>query len=318
MIQAARDALPELPAERAERYQRDWVAAGGDRAAVRRPARARRLLRGGGHRGRDDAAVVATLGQGRAARAAARRVRSGGVERPAAGAGQARRARAGRRRDPRRRAPGARPDGRARRRPGRGRRAAEGLGAMGDDDELAAIVARVIEEHPDVAERVRGGNPKAIGALVGPVMKRDQGPRRRRRGQPPAARAARRLTRWSSPRSGSVAAIVDAQGRPTLDCGPAARRPRRRGGRCCTCRIRTAGSCTPTAPPASWSASRPRRSSAGCRRSSSTRRRSSAGPSRTARSSRPAADRRRGRLGRAHAPDPQDAGVRRRRASRSR
>ena len=51
----------------------------------------------------------------------------------------------------------------------------EGLGAMGDGDELAAIVARVIEEHPDVAERVRGGNPKAIGALVGPVMKQTKG-----------------------------------------------------------------------------------------------------------------------------------------------
>ena len=52
---------------------------------------------------------------------------------------------------------------------------AEGLGAMGDGDELAAIVARVIEENPDVAERVRGGNPKAIGALVGPVMRETKG-----------------------------------------------------------------------------------------------------------------------------------------------
>jgi aspartyl-tRNA(Asn)/glutamyl-tRNA(Gln) amidotransferase subunit B len=51
----------------------------------------------------------------------------------------------------------------------------EGLGAMGDGDELAAIVARVIEENPDVAERVRSGNPKAIGALVGPVMKETKG-----------------------------------------------------------------------------------------------------------------------------------------------
>jgi aspartyl-tRNA(Asn)/glutamyl-tRNA(Gln) amidotransferase subunit B len=51
----------------------------------------------------------------------------------------------------------------------------EGLGALGDDGELAAIVARVIEENPDVAERVRGGNPKAIGALVGPVMKETKG-----------------------------------------------------------------------------------------------------------------------------------------------
>jgi len=51
----------------------------------------------------------------------------------------------------------------------------EGLGALGDDGELAAIVARVIEENPDVVERVRGGNPKAIGALVGPVMKETKG-----------------------------------------------------------------------------------------------------------------------------------------------
>ena len=51
----------------------------------------------------------------------------------------------------------------------------EGLGAMGDSDELAAIVKRVIEANPDVAERVRGGNPKAIGALVGPVMKETKG-----------------------------------------------------------------------------------------------------------------------------------------------
>jgi aspartyl-tRNA(Asn)/glutamyl-tRNA(Gln) amidotransferase subunit B len=51
----------------------------------------------------------------------------------------------------------------------------EGLGAMGDVDELAAIVSRVIDAHPDVAERVRGGNPKAIGALVGPVMRETKG-----------------------------------------------------------------------------------------------------------------------------------------------
>jgi aspartyl-tRNA(Asn)/glutamyl-tRNA(Gln) amidotransferase subunit B len=51
----------------------------------------------------------------------------------------------------------------------------EGLGAMGDADELAAIVSRVIDAHPDVAERVRGGNPKAIGALVGPVMRETKG-----------------------------------------------------------------------------------------------------------------------------------------------
>jgi aspartyl-tRNA(Asn)/glutamyl-tRNA(Gln) amidotransferase subunit B len=51
----------------------------------------------------------------------------------------------------------------------------EGLATMGDSGELAAIVARVIEENPDVVERVRGGNAKAMGALVGPVMRETKG-----------------------------------------------------------------------------------------------------------------------------------------------
>ena len=33
----------------------------------------------------------------------------------------------------------------------------------------------MIGEHPDVAERIRGGNAKAMGALVGPVMKETRG-----------------------------------------------------------------------------------------------------------------------------------------------
>ena len=111
MIQAARDALPELPAERAERYQRDWGL----------PEETARLFAFRPELGdyfeaaataADDAARRRELGQGRAALAPARRVRPGGVERPADRARQAGRARAGRRRHPRRRAPGARPDGR--------------------------------------------------------------------------------------------------------------------------------------------------------------------------------------------------------------
>ena len=69
----------------------------------------------------------------------------------------------------------------------------EDLGAMGDSGELAGIVAKVIEDNPDVVERIRGGNAKAIGALVGPDHARDQGQGGRRRGQPPDPRAARRL-----------------------------------------------------------------------------------------------------------------------------
>ena len=51
----------------------------------------------------------------------------------------------------------------------------EGLGAMADDGELAGIVAQVIADNPDVVERIKGGNPKAMGALVGPIMKATRG-----------------------------------------------------------------------------------------------------------------------------------------------
>jgi aspartyl-tRNA(Asn)/glutamyl-tRNA(Gln) amidotransferase subunit B len=51
----------------------------------------------------------------------------------------------------------------------------EGLAAMGANGELEAIVVRVLDEHPEVVERIRGGNPKAIGALMGPVMRETKG-----------------------------------------------------------------------------------------------------------------------------------------------
>jgi aspartyl-tRNA(Asn)/glutamyl-tRNA(Gln) amidotransferase subunit B len=51
----------------------------------------------------------------------------------------------------------------------------EDLAAMGDSGELAGIVAKVIEDNPDVVERIRGGNAKAMGALVGPVMRETKG-----------------------------------------------------------------------------------------------------------------------------------------------
>ena len=53
--------------------------------------------------------------------------------------------------------------------------AERGLGALDDDTGLAAIVARVIAEDPAAAEKVRSGNPKAIGALVGPIMRETRG-----------------------------------------------------------------------------------------------------------------------------------------------
>jgi len=52
---------------------------------------------------------------------------------------------------------------------------AEGLSAMDDGDELASIVAAAIAGNEDAAERVRGGNPKAVGPIVGYVMKETKG-----------------------------------------------------------------------------------------------------------------------------------------------
>ena len=46
---------------------------------------------------------------------------------------------------------------------------------MEDSGELEAIVAKVISENPDVVERIQGGNAKAMGALVGPIMRETKG-----------------------------------------------------------------------------------------------------------------------------------------------
>ena len=53
--------------------------------------------------------------------------------------------------------------------------AARGLEAIDDEAGLAAIVARVIAADPLAADQVRTGNAKAIGALVGPVMRETRG-----------------------------------------------------------------------------------------------------------------------------------------------
>jgi len=172
MLAAARAALPELPAARAERYERDWglpedtarlfafeprygdyfeAAADGD-ADPRAVANWVTDLRGRLGAEADPAASkvapaaiarLAGLVQGKTVTAGAARtvldalVAEGGD--PAAIVER------------------------------------EGLAALGGGDELAAIVAKVIAEHPDVVARVQGGNAKAIGALVGPVMRETKG-----------------------------------------------------------------------------------------------------------------------------------------------
>jgi aspartyl-tRNA(Asn)/glutamyl-tRNA(Gln) amidotransferase subunit B len=51
----------------------------------------------------------------------------------------------------------------------------EGLAQISDSGELEAIVAAAVEANSDAAEQVRSGNQKAIGAIVGTVMKQTKG-----------------------------------------------------------------------------------------------------------------------------------------------
>jgi aspartyl-tRNA(Asn)/glutamyl-tRNA(Gln) amidotransferase subunit B len=51
----------------------------------------------------------------------------------------------------------------------------EGLAQISDSGELEAIVAAAVEANPDAAEQIRSGNGKAIGAIVGAVMKETKG-----------------------------------------------------------------------------------------------------------------------------------------------
>jgi aspartyl-tRNA(Asn)/glutamyl-tRNA(Gln) amidotransferase subunit B len=51
----------------------------------------------------------------------------------------------------------------------------EGLAQISDSGELESIVAAAIEANPEAAEQIRSGNAKAIGAIVGAVMKETKG-----------------------------------------------------------------------------------------------------------------------------------------------
>jgi aspartyl-tRNA(Asn)/glutamyl-tRNA(Gln) amidotransferase subunit B len=52
---------------------------------------------------------------------------------------------------------------------------AEGLAAVGGSDELAPIVEAALAANPDVAEKLKGGDMKPIGVIVGYVMKQTKG-----------------------------------------------------------------------------------------------------------------------------------------------
>jgi len=53
--------------------------------------------------------------------------------------------------------------------------AREGLASMDGGDELAGIVAAAIAANEGAAEKVRGGNDKAMGPIVGFVMRETKG-----------------------------------------------------------------------------------------------------------------------------------------------
>lgn len=52
---------------------------------------------------------------------------------------------------------------------------ARGLEVVSDDGALTAAVEKAMAENPDVVEKVQAGKLKAIGALIGPVMKETRG-----------------------------------------------------------------------------------------------------------------------------------------------
>jgi aspartyl-tRNA(Asn)/glutamyl-tRNA(Gln) amidotransferase subunit B len=52
---------------------------------------------------------------------------------------------------------------------------ARGIKVVSDDSSLMAAIERAIAAAPDVAEKVRGGNIPASGALIGAVMKESKG-----------------------------------------------------------------------------------------------------------------------------------------------
>jgi aspartyl-tRNA(Asn)/glutamyl-tRNA(Gln) amidotransferase subunit B len=52
---------------------------------------------------------------------------------------------------------------------------AEGLRAIGGGDELGSVVAQALAANPEVAERLRAGDMKPIGVIVGDVMRETKG-----------------------------------------------------------------------------------------------------------------------------------------------
>jgi aspartyl-tRNA(Asn)/glutamyl-tRNA(Gln) amidotransferase subunit B len=176
MLAAARAALPELPAARVARYERDWGLP---------PDPARLLAYEPQWGDYFEAVAAAAPGDGADARAAANwvtdlRARLGAEADPAAsqvtpvalaglvGLVQRREVGAGAARQVLDRlvAEGGDPAEIVER---------EGLAAMGGGEELEGMVAAAIAANADAAAKVRAGNDKAMGPIVGQVMREAKG-----------------------------------------------------------------------------------------------------------------------------------------------
>jgi aspartyl-tRNA(Asn)/glutamyl-tRNA(Gln) amidotransferase subunit B len=174
MLAAARAALPELPAARAERYERDWEL----------PAETARLLAFEPRFG-EFFERAAQAGNGSEPRALANwvtdlRARIGAEADPAdskvapealarlVGLVQSKAVNAAAARQVLDRlvADGGDPAEIVER---------EGLGAMGGGDELEGIVQAALDANPAVVEKLREGNMKPIGVIVGHVMRETKG-----------------------------------------------------------------------------------------------------------------------------------------------
>ena len=180
MLREAREALPELPAARIERYV--GAGAGRGRGARRWPPTPRPPPTSSRSRWPRPSGIEPQgrrqLGHRRAGRGPA----------PGRRGGRRRRVQ-GRARRPwppwspwsrRRRSPTAaarpcwrRSSPRAATRPRSS--SARASPRCSDSGELEAIVAAAIEANPEAAEQIRAGNGKAIGAIVGAVMKETKG-----------------------------------------------------------------------------------------------------------------------------------------------
>ena len=165
MLEAARAALPELPTQRAERYERDFsLSADNAQLLAFRPEMAEFFEAGASESGNPQALAALILNEpDRVPQldpiAVAKLVRLIGEKKVTPQNGRVvldRLAENG----------GGDPEQIIE---------AEGLGVMEGGDELDAIVDAALEANADAAEKVRAGNMKAMGPIMGHVMRETKG-----------------------------------------------------------------------------------------------------------------------------------------------